>query len=180
MHVPRNSLAGLLSVTRVVPAKSLAYLLQLGLNVLRVYKTKLRPDSTVEEQVSLVPRPHGGRNGGLSCESRCCTIALLHIGLDKHITRQKQVVVCLQGVCPSNVIIWCNSGRDLFDMRRQILIILDLGKGLILDQLGLDIILPPGLAESLGLRDAGAAVLGGVGPCGCQNPLVDRVVVWAG
>lgn len=87
-------------------------------------------------------------------------------------------MICLQGIRPRDIVVRCNSGGDLVDVRRQGLVIFGLCQSLVLDQLGLDIFLPLCLAESLGLYNTRTAVLVGVRPSRRQDFLVSCLVVW--
>lgn len=63
-------------------------------------------------------------------------------------------MVRLESIRPGNLIVRRDGRRQLVDMRGEGLVVFDLGEGLVLDQLRLQVLFPLLLAESLGLRDA--------------------------
>lgn len=65
-------------------------------------------------------------------------------------------------------------------MRCQFLVILVFCERLVFDQLGLDVLFPLGLPDSLGLGKTGAAILGRIRPRGRENFLVNSFVIRLG
>lgn len=164
----------------VVASKSPADLVQLRFYILSIEETNLRQDGTIQEEICLVPGPSHGRNCSFSSECGRGLVPLVYIRLYEDIARQNQVVVCLEGVGLGNIIIRCDGRRNAVDMGSKTLVVGDLGQSLVFCQLGLDVLCPSFLAKSLGLGDAWGSVLGCIGPGGCQDLLVDLLIVWAG
>lgn len=167
-----------MSVVTVVSPKSLADLLQLRFHVLDIEKAELGQNGAIEEEVRLVPSPSEGRNRSFSSECGRGLVPFVCVWLDEDIARQKQIVVCLSRVGLGKVIIRRDGGRNPVNMRSKSLVVFRLGKNLVLAQGRLDVLCPSLLAKSLGLCDARCSVLGCIRPGGCQNLLVDRLIVW--
>lgn len=175
--IPGKSVGGLLGIVTIITPKPLADFQQLRLDVLCVQGAHLGPDSPIQEDKGLVPSPDGGGNRRLSCECGGGGVALLRVGLYKHVAWQNVVVVCLKSIRPGHLVVWRDGRRQLVDMRSESLIVFGLGESLVLDQLWLQILFPFLLTERLGLGDARGSVLGGISPGRRQDFLVDRLIV---
>lgn len=177
-NIPGNSLGDFLGITGIVTADPLAYLHQLRLDILLVQRSELRPDGIVEEDKGVVPSPSHGRNRGPRGKGGCCSITLLDIRLHKYIAWQKDLVISLQNIRPSDIVVWRDGRRDFLHVGSQGLVIFCLCQNLVLSQFRLEIFLPLCLAILLCLRDTWAAILGGISPTGGQHFLVNCLVIW--
>lgn len=175
--IPGERFGGFLSIVTIVTPEPLADFQKLRLDVLRVEGAHLGPDSPIKEDKGLVPGPNGGGNRSLSCKRGGGGVALLRVGLYKHVTWQEVVVVRLKGIRPGHVVVWRDGRRQLVYMRREGLVVFDLGESLVLGQLWLQILFPFLLTERLGLGDAWGSVFGSISPGRRKNFLVNRLVV---
>lgn len=166
-----------MGVIAVVSSKPLSNFLQLRLDIFDVEEAKLGQDGAVQEEVGLVPSPGNGGNRGLSSEGRRSLVSLVDIRLHKDVAWQNQVVVCLDGVGLGDVIIRREGSRNAVDMRSKGLVVFVLDKSLIPAQPGLDGLCPLFLAKSLSLCNTRSAVFGCIGPSGCDDFLIDLLIV---
>ena len=116
-----------MGVVAVVPTQPLSDLDELWLDILDVDNSKLRPYCAVQEHIRLVPRPRGGGNSRFESEGGRDDVALQRIRLNELVARQQQLVVGLQGIGPGDVVVWPDGGRQLVDVRAELLIVLGLG-----------------------------------------------------
>ena len=155
----------------------LADLDQLGLNILDIDDSDLRPNSTIQEDVCLVPGPESRGYSSRCSKRRGFQVSVLYIRLDILIRWQQEVVVCLERVCPCDFIVGTDGGRDLVDVRADALVIPLLGQLLTLNDLRLDCLFPLRLAECLRLLDPRSTILLRVLPTWGDDLLVYSLIV---
>lgn len=161
----------------LVSFQALANANKLGLHILDINHSDLRPHCLVEKGIRPRPSPVGSGQRRLRSEARSSTVALLGIGLQKFVCRQQIFVVHLDRIIASDFVVGSEDFACALQVRSNVLLVLLLGQSADLLYLRPTVLLPLSPNLLLAFFNPWRTILYGINAHRRQDERIDGVVV---